>query len=1129
MPLRVYAQEAWQEVRAGLRTSMVPLMFVGLMGYVVVALLNAEYLRDMGGANVPRNSALVIYQTTAGQAFWLIFVWAWVFARIVTRDQDARLHEVVLAMPVSIRGLFVARFVGALVLACILGSSSTLALMLIPTLARIGVFPPGSVGPTQHAALLHSWLLFVLPTALGLGATYVVAALRTRNNVGPFGAAAFAILLWMASMVVLRSADAYADVATLMDVSGFGEAEHQTKLWTPTQKEGALMELTPVLLWNRLLWAGIPLSLMAIGLVRLRRETLVSERSKERPAPERPPTAARKEMSLPPVAAAPDWLVATWLDARWQTLRLVSGWPFLASLLLWIVLNTLAPFVHLMSHADGPLQAHGQLLAPFLLDLSFIFSVFGIAGFVGTLVRRDQQVGISELIDATPAPLGVRVLASGFGTLVITLAFALIPTLSAWLVMALSLPAGFDFATPPLYNVLVATPALLELAAATFLVHSAIRSPGTAHALSMFVAFVAVVNHEIGIVSYPPGEVGIPAHIVLSEFSGFAPWLAPLAVLDLFKLSLALTAVALSWSIYVRGTALTSRARLRHFIARLRGAAGVLATGASLAVLGSGLLLHDQLVTKGNYKSAQERKLEDADWEKDLWARAIPFRVAGSNAEITISPETAEAHVVLELLGAHAGNGHLQGGLPDGVRDIRASVNGKNVAVHHAHGAFALDVGACPKSGCDVRLELEIGPGGWRLDAVSPWLHASGVWARAVDVLPRLGLDAERALRSPVDRSVHNLPDHPSLHPKTALATALGVLPAGKHNWSVRVTEHGVHTSQTGSSDGPLDFAFTWLPETPQTLRDDHNVVVWHGPRHESAARELLLDVDEMFACVRRHIATDVTVDTILQVPKALGPLAAHGSLLWVPEDEGWDVAASGAGRTKRRAAIAQALAAASLATRADLRVERGSRFLTSGLAGFVGLACVRDVDGVEAWLRLLTRNSDLVAEKLGALDAPLVSLADDGPAEWVEAYAPLAVLSWSQSVPPEVARASVDLIVEQVRAGASIEDALTSSLGARTTAQLLSVPTASDIRVATDGPQFGAVQAERSRWADGGWKPVAGSQTIVQRRTNDGATQLSSLPLTLSDASPLTLFDAEPCFELSPSDNVWPGTAHPR
>ncbi|MET0341379.1 MAG: ABC transporter permease [Polyangiales bacterium] len=1118
--LRVYAFEAVHELREGLRGPLVPLMFTGLVGYVFMMLGNAEYLRNAGASDVPRNSPYLVYQLTSGQSFWLIFVWAWVFAQAVARDRAARADELVLACPVLLCKLLLARYLGALALALILGSSSTLAIALVPALGTLGMLPAGAIGPTPWLALGWAWLLFVLPSAAGLGALYLVAAMRTRSSAGPFAVAAVVILVWMIAMIVLRGADAYVDVATLIDASGFGEAERQSKEWTPHEKVTSLLALTTPLLLNRLLWTLVPLALLGGVLARSTRESLCLER-----APRVGAVAAQGAPSMvgspPGPVTPPAWPRVTLYEAGWQLRRMITSRAFLTMAALWVVINVAGPFVHMLGNAEGPIVPRPHVLGPFLISLVYVFSIFVVAGFVGALVRRDQQPGLDELIDATPAPLGVRLLGKAVAALGITTIVALLPTVSAWIVLALVVPGSFAVWDPLLINLFSGAPALLELGAFTFLTHALVRPVGTAHALAMFAAFVAVVNHELELVSYPPAQFGIPAHLALSELAGWAPWLPSVAALDALKLSTVALMLALAWLAEPRGTALTSRLRLIAAAQRARGVAGVLACVALGGLVLSVSWLHEGLVVRGGYLTPHEERAERGAWETQFAPTAAAFAARGGEVAVTIDPEARRARASWTLQGVRASAGTLGGSLGEGMTLAGAVVDGRPVVPVQAHDQFSLALGACAQAGCEVRLDVEVRRDGFPWAERPLWLHEAGVWARASDLLPRLGFDFARMLRAPGDRRAHGLAADRTRFVAGAAVPALAVAPAGAWRWSVHYAHVGADSTTEGRRDAPLDFAVAWVPPGRARVRRDGDLAVWHGAEREDVAVAMLEDVRIMHACVQEHLGEGVLVREVMQAPREHGALALHGTTLWVPEDAGWDVGPQGVGRFLRRAAVAQALAARALADASDLREEPGARWLTDGVAGWLGLLCVHAADGDDAWLTLLERKVQRLTEKLGALDAPIASLADDGAAAWVGAYAPLSVHAWAHGLGTAEALRVVRAVLARVRAGESLRAALEVVASAEVAERLLGPPLASEVHIVEADARETEVRGERAHWSGGGWQPYAGPLEVVVQRVNHGAAP-ASLPTRVARDASFTAFDAWPSFERAPRDNFW-------
>jgi hypothetical protein len=1105
-------------------------MFAGLIGYLFIMMTSAEYLRGMGGAGVARNSPLLVFLMTSGQSFWLIFAWAWVFAQVVTRDRQASLHELVLSAPVSLRGLLLARYAGALALAILLGTSSSLGLVMAPLLSVFGLVPSDAIAPTPYLAIFWAWLLFVVPTATGLGALYLVAALRTRSTAGPFAAAAVIILIWMVAMIVLRGGSLDTDVATVIDVSGFGEAEAQTKRWTPQQKSSALLALTPALLLNRLLWTALPLALLGLALTRLTRESLVLERSTRPRAKRAPPPSAVIAARAPHPAGRRSWTLAALHEARFLLVRTMTAWSFGVAAVLWILMNVCGAFYHLIGHAEGPLIPRAELLAPFLTKFNFLYSIFAVAGFVGALVRKDDRLGLNEMLDATPAPFPVRVLGRAAAALALTLVVALIPTLAAWIVIAIAAPSTFEPATALLVNLLVVAPALLELGALTFLVHSLVRSSGAAYSLSMLVAFIAVVNNEAQLVSYPPGQIGIPLHVDLSELSGWSPWTGLVLEMTGLKLACVALSIALAWCVTPRGTIDRAIERWRQVGNAARGGAGLLALLTVGMIVSCAARLHERIAVRGGFLSQAEEQAEDAAWEARFWPEAAPFSVQGGEVEAKVDVDARVAEVSWRLRGVRSEGRRLHGSLSTGMQVTSALVDGIPRDLAHADGFFSLDLGASAPRGCDVELRIHVRAPGWFPAGEAPWLGDVGAWVRATALLPQLGYDRERALRAPDVRRRWGLPERPAALDPGSLAPALAVAPAGSWRWSVDFSKAGTGTPRTGSTEGPLDFAVGWGPErgTWQERRAGA-VSAWHGPTHDETAREILEDVTQMRSCLDERLGSTPALSSVVQAPRGAGVIRLHGALLWVPEDLGWDLATSGVGRLKRRATIAQALAARWLADRADLRVEPGSRWLTDGVAGWLGLECLRASDGDAAWLAVLARGVERIEDAFGALDAPLSGFADDGAADWVREYAPHATLAWAQALGAPDALRIAKQVADRLRAGLTIREALTEEAGRPVADSLLGAPYVSDVSIVAEAGRELEVQGERFQWESGGWALASRSFDATQRFTRDVApSRLLHVPAQLEARAPFVVFDALPSFERSLQDNTWRGGAAP-
>lgn len=274
--------EAWHELRQGLRGWTLPLVALGLIVYIPFTLTNAEALREMGAADIPLNSPSIIYILVTSEATFFLFAWAWIFARAVTRETEARLHEVTLAYPVSLSGLFLGRYLGAAGTSSLLGVAGLLGFLLLHPLQAGGFLTARALASPPWLALAWSWVVLVVPSAIGIGAIYLMAALRTRNPAGPFAAAAGISFLWIISMVVLRDGSLSPWLASLVDATAHAEVLEQVIGWTPAEKMVRLLPLSDTMLMNRLLWTVLPLGLLGLRLRRLKRESFLGTNSERK-------------------------------------------------------------------------------------------------------------------------------------------------------------------------------------------------------------------------------------------------------------------------------------------------------------------------------------------------------------------------------------------------------------------------------------------------------------------------------------------------------------------------------------------------------------------------------------------------------------------------------------------------------------------------------------------------------------------------------------------------------------------------------------------------------------------------------------------------------------------------------
>lgn len=1114
-PAAVTLREAWSEFLFGLKSGVVALTFIGLIGYLLMVLTNADYLQQMGAVDVPRNAPNLIYLMSSGDVFFLFFAWAWVFAQPVVRDRQASLHEFVLTAPVSLRALLLGRYLGALAVGLLLGFSQILGFLLSPLLEVLGLVPAGSIGPTPWAVMGWASLIFILIPTAGIGALYFALALKYRSSAGPFAASAVLMGLWMFSMIVLSEGGILVDLAAVLDPSAFGEVERLNKEWTPQEKATILYPLTTPFVLNRLLWGLAPLLFMLWMLRSITRESLIQERAQGR-TQYQPETAGRanpKSNALPAPVSRFRWLRTLRAETRWQLAMLFSGRTFPLLIVGLITMTTAAGFVHGINHADGPFEARPEFTLPVLNQTMFLVIAFIAAALVGQVMRRDDRPGIVEILHATPAPPWVTFLARLAAVGALTFALLLTPGVAAMVLAAINAPEAFSIVTPAIYQIAIYGPGLAELVAVTVLLHCLIRRSGPAYAASMLATFIMVVNHEAGLVTYPPLEFGIPAHIDYSVLTGWGVWLERLIVGDAFKLFVVALLLSTAATLQVQGFDSRLRHGARLLRARIFGPIGAVAVTSAAACVFLYATLDQRFVGEGGYQSREQELEERANWERAFLPRASGWHVDGGALALTIDTHSGRAEGTWALNGVRSTGEWLHLELPDDLELSRVEVAGTPAQIEQIDDHAAVSLGSCATEGCEVVLHYQITTSGWNAEGEQRWLDSPGVWADATHLAPRLGLDYSKRILAAADRARFGLPESVSPLPDLALQSATGIAPAG--NWTLDVVVDG-QTHLSKRMDHALDFVVFGSARAEPLQADD--MTIWADATRHAQGQRVAMDAAAMRDCVARRLGANPDLKTVAQLPRGMGDTRFAGGVLLLAEEPNWEVGASGTSRWRRQSVVAAALAGGVLAQHVDQRQNAGAQALISGVAGAIGYLCVGDSEGVDAIATLLNRASERISRALAAAESPIVQVTLDTSDAWLDEYVGAAYIPWV------AASTAVDLqgLLGRISATGSIELALTELHGSQFAREVLGVP--QTVELSAPASIEGDLTVERAVWSAGGWTAVADATGVIGLRRNaegfvvsSAMSDLATAPVSSGDT--LALADAS-AFERNVTDN---------
>lgn len=376
---------------------------------------------QVGGplGNAHKNAPYTIALWYSAAGILTCFMAAAIYDSSASRDFSSKMSDLLFSKPLSKWGYLIGRFAGATLVA------------VLPTLGiSLGVIAAGWFsgsdaerwGPFNLWHHVQPFLLFGIPNTLLFGSIVFAIASTTRNTLYSFLGVLLLLVVYAITQSIAGELD-YETFACLSDPFGASPFSVATKYWTVVERNTFAIPMTPLMIWNRVLWIGV--SLLIFVVVGQRFTFEVKSRGKSGGAT-RVTEASEVITGLHATAAIPKRqpTVSWWTQFRStlrSDMRAILGSPAFIVILCFSVLNTSASLFlsdsSFYGSASFPVtykmveQIAGSLL---------IFPLAVITYFTGVLVWRDRDNRIHEITGATPTPNSVFVV-SRVTTMVILL------------------------------------------------------------------------------------------------------------------------------------------------------------------------------------------------------------------------------------------------------------------------------------------------------------------------------------------------------------------------------------------------------------------------------------------------------------------------------------------------------------------------------------------------------------------------------------------------------------------------------------------------------------------------------------------------------------------------------------
>lgn len=1102
---KIMLSEFNAEVRAGFSGPLLYTVIAVLFFFTLFALADNNYIRESGGAGLPRNSQQIAYLLISGQALWLLFLWAYTFGRTASRDHDLFTQELVLASPVSLRKLLVARFFGSLLCALTGALAIPGAIIATPLLPAIGMVDYGSVAATPWRAIFYSALLFTIPGAIGLGALYYTVGILRQSIAMPFIVSTCIAFIWMFCIVALEG-NQTVSIAVLLDPTGFTTVKTQTDLWTPAMKTSADLSITPAFFWNRLLWVVLPLVVFTICLFRIDRDRLLKG-SRDGKIAKNSIVDTRKSSSETQSTSRPlyQWQKALTEEAAWPLVQLLRTRGFQIAIVLLSVMCIFGGYINFVGQTPGPVQPRLEATMPFLIEFFYIVLIAVLSGFIGLVVQRDKQAGVVEMIGATPAPIGVRLGGQAICIVLVTAIIASSVAVAGALLSLVSSSAPEIRLDAFLYVAFAYLPSLLQIAFIIFALHHLVKQPSLAYGLSACAIFIIILNSELSLVEYPHALIGVPTPLVLSAFDTWAPIWSYLLISTISKLAFCGVLFSFVWAITGRQTSTSMPITKPAFLSTALLSLGFLVV--------THTILYKHIVTKGGFTTAQQEEGTNIIWEKTWWSKASSFELKGGSIVGQFEPAKNYLEVEWQLDGLSTQDYQLHGTLPNGVELKQITINERSASFSLDGDHFVIDTSKCKASmPCTLTMNIEYHRTGWEADGSLPMLHSTAAYLRAEDFLPRLGHDPTKLLKDPVTRENSDLPKRvPTLAETDALIANKGVAPKGRWQWKIAGPE-GWHSGMSGQANGNLDFAFAWRA-TGTSITTHKQVSFILDSTRISDANAIGDSINSVAKCVADNTGILLDIQSVVQTFRGSKATLSNG-VLYLPEDTFLDIEGISLGQQFRQYLLAGLMVEKILTEHFPTRSTPLDTWRNQAFSGAIGLAC-SGVGSVQEYIAIRAYLAEQLQERMATTGAPITSVLESTES-WREYYAALSLDSVVMGRTDWSFAHALSYLQKT-----STEQAIERLFDDETRARLLGSPVACDVAIESRSYQSVLALSRRKSWQGQGWQDIEEAKSLTG--ILDLEENVISRRFSINEPVPnqaLIIIDPSGCFEATMEDN---------
>ncbi|MFL6721512.1 MAG: ABC transporter permease/M1 family aminopeptidase [Sphingomonas sp.] len=707
---------------------------------------------------VHKNSPYTIAVATAIFSLFYLFVITAFVANALVRDETTGFAPIVRSTRVTNSQIVLGRFLGGLVIAWI-------GYLAVPLgLAAGSVMPwvdPETMGPTRFAYYAWNFWVLAIPNILLMSAVLFALATVLRSMMAAYIGAVLLVMGYLITVSVAGQKIEYREPFARFEPLGMGALRETTRYWTQADLNGRLVDLSGLLLFNRLY--AVALALLFLGFTVWRFS--MTERA---PSKRRLRRLAKREARAAKVAAVAPVVDGGRIVARQETpsrwvqfmarlrveVRMVLTSPGLIVLSLFAIANTAANLWLGQSTYGTP--NHPTLAATvstvrggFQIILLMVAVFYG-----GELVWRERDRKLNEILDSTPVPSWVVTVPKIIAVFVVMLVLNVMGMLTGLFYQLIE--GATQVGIPQYLGWFILPGAIDGLLIAVLAVVTQVISPNKYVGWGiMFVWFVGSIFLSNMGYDNPLYTYDQSPSVPLSDFNGAGSFWIGDAVMHFYWLCCALILAVLAHFLWPRGTDLALKVRIARMGRHVSAAPLALAGIAAVAMVATGAYAYHSMEQLNRYQTSDQAEKLSADYErKYLKYEKLPRPVVTSaKLDVQLYPKqrrmiTIGRYDLKNETNAPIRDVHIRQADQD-AQFTRLELSGARLIFNDkkfGYRIYRFDTPLAPGATAVLSFTSQIWHRGFRAKAPATDVIENGTFANNLDFAPVIGMNRQNLL-----------------------------------------------------------------------------------------------------------------------------------------------------------------------------------------------------------------------------------------------------------------------------------------------------------------------------------------------------------------------------------------------